>query len=228
MKWFKHDSNASSDAKLERVIMKYGLKGYGLYWYCLELIAANVKESCITFELEHDAEVISHRTGINYELVQEMMTYMVNLGLFENKDGTITCLKMAKRLDQSMTSNPDMRKIINKLKGKGNKNHDLVMTESCKKRVDKIRLEERESKALSNKILLPKEFKLSDDMEDYVIKKNSSFDPSAIFSKFINYHTAQGTKAENWDAMFKKWVDDEKQITPGSNDVVDNRFANAI
>jgi|GEM_PF-1418769 len=142
MRWFKHDSDARSDAKLERVIMKYGMQGYGLYWYCIELIAANVDERCITFELEHDAEVISHRTGINYELVQEMMTYMVKLNLFENQNGMITCLTLAKRLDQSMSSNPNMRSIIKKLKGGLIQNHDSVMPQSCKTRLDKNRAEE--------------------------------------------------------------------------------------
>ena len=75
------------------------MQGYGLYWYCLELVAANVEKHRLTFDLEHDAEVIAHDTGIHYELVQEMMTYMVDLGLFENSDGRITCLKMALRTD---------------------------------------------------------------------------------------------------------------------------------
>lgn len=103
------------------------MTGYGLYWYCLELIAGNVDQKNITFELEHDAEIIAHDTGINVQLVNEMMAYMIDLGLFENRDGVISCLKMASRLDQSMTSNPEMRKIINGLKGE---NHDTVMTKS--------------------------------------------------------------------------------------------------
>ena len=75
------------------------MQGYGLYWYCLELIAANVEKHNLTFDLEHDSEVISHDTGIHYELVQEMMQFMVELGLFENTTGRITCLKMALRTD---------------------------------------------------------------------------------------------------------------------------------
>ena len=39
MKWIKHDTNANQDAKLKKLRMKYGLEGYGMYWYCLELIA---------------------------------------------------------------------------------------------------------------------------------------------------------------------------------------------
>ena len=100
IKWFKHDSDAHADAKLERVRIKYGMAGYGLYWYCLELVARTVDKHNLSFELEHDAEIIAHRTGIHRDLVQEMMAYMVDIGLFESSQGRITCLKMVKRLDE--------------------------------------------------------------------------------------------------------------------------------
>ena len=126
MKWFKHDSDAGSDAKLLRVRMKYGMEGYGLYWHCLELIVGGIDESNLTFELEHDAEIIAHQTGIHYERVQEMMAYMVEQGLFENRNGNITCMKLLKRLDKSMTSNKSFRAMLDTAK----ENHDSVMTKS--------------------------------------------------------------------------------------------------
>ena len=76
------------------------MEGYGLYWYCLELVAQNVEAHNLSFELEHDAEIIANDTGIHYELVQEMMTYMVDLSLFERSEGIITCLKLAMRTDE--------------------------------------------------------------------------------------------------------------------------------
>lgn len=100
MKWFKHDSNASLDAKLQRLRLKYGLEGYGMYWYLLESIARNVEIHNLTFELEEDAELIAAATNIHYERVQEMMLFMCELGLFENADGRIVCLKMASRTDE--------------------------------------------------------------------------------------------------------------------------------
>lgn len=126
MQWVKHDTNANQDAKLKKLRMKYGLEGYGLYWYCIELIAADIDQNNLTFELEHDAEIISFDTGIHIERVNEMMAHMVNLGLFEASNNTITCLKLLKRLDQSMTSNKQMRSLITK--AKEGKNHDSVMT----------------------------------------------------------------------------------------------------
>jgi hypothetical protein len=81
-----------------------------------------------------------------------MMNYFSNLGLFENSDGTISCLKLAKRLDQSMTSSSDMRKVIATLKKSNEvmtshdeslKNHDKVMTQSGLVMQDKIRLDKK-------------------------------------------------------------------------------------
>lgn len=136
MKWIKHDTDANQDAKLQNVMLDYGLEGYGLYWYCIELIAGNVSKENITFELEHDARIIARNTGSTAQKVEEMMRYFVDLGLFESSEGVITCMKLARRLDSSMTSNPEMRKIISQLK-----NHDPVMTESDKVMQDKTRLD---------------------------------------------------------------------------------------
>lgn len=99
MKWFKHESAANMDAKLQEVLLDYGLEGYGLYWYCLELVASNVEPSNLTFELEHDCRVIARNTGSTVQRIQEMMTRFVDLGLFESSGGIVTCLKLAKSSD---------------------------------------------------------------------------------------------------------------------------------
>lgn len=139
MKWFKHDSCANMDAKLQEVLLDYGLEGYGLYWYCIELISSKVSKDNITFYLEHDSRIIARNTGSTVQKVQEMMNRFIELGLFESQNGFITCYKLAKRLDQSMTSNADMRQVIGLLKSQ---NHDSIMTESRKVMQEENRLEE--------------------------------------------------------------------------------------
>ena len=135
-------------------MLDYGLEGYGLYWYCIELIAGKVDKDNITFDLEHDARIIAKNTGSTPQKVEEMMRYFVKTGLFEDSSGVITCFKLALRLDKSMTSNAEMRGII-----EGLKNHDSVMTKSAKPMQDKNRLEEsrvEESRVDKNKDLPPK------------------------------------------------------------------------
>jgi hypothetical protein len=125
MKWFKHDSDANMDARVQEVLLDYGLEGYGLYWYCIELITQKIDSDKITFELEHDARVIARNTGSSVERVETIMKKFVELGLFENSEGIITCMKLAKRLDKSMSNSPKMREFIGRMRTSAN-----VMTPS--------------------------------------------------------------------------------------------------
>ena len=151
MEWFRHDSNANLDEKLQEVLLDYGLEGYGLYWYCIELIVGKTSSDNITFELKHDARVIARNTSSTPQRVEEMMKRFIHLGLFENEDNKITCLKVAKRLMSSATSNPQMRSIIQDIKQRydtaiNTEHHDGVMTASKIISPDKIRLDNIDKK----------------------------------------------------------------------------------
>ena len=135
MRWFKHDADALTDAKIKKLIRKYGATGYAVYFHCLELIAGDISETNITFELEHDAEIIADdlritgdttKSGVDY--VNEIVSYIVNLGLFECSSNRIFCFKMLKRIDSSMLSaSSKMRGLIVDAK----QNYEKVMTKSC-------------------------------------------------------------------------------------------------
>jgi hypothetical protein len=232
MKWYKHDSNAHMDAKLRKVRIKYGMEGYGLYWYCLELIAQEVDEHNLSFELEHDAEIIGYDTNIDQERVQEMMETMCNLGLFENKSGVITCLKMAKRLDQSMTSNPKMRGLIASVR----KNHDNVMTTSCQNHdgvmQDKTRLDKtRNNRTVINNTnaaeIVAGEFAqfgidlFKPSPEDMAYCEDLELaEPFEIISAHFRIHHGElmtlATES-HWSRLFRGWVEKNKLPSSFSN-----------
>ena len=146
MKWFKHDSIALHDAKIQKLIMKYGIAGYGLYFACVEIIAGNLTPQNITFELEHDSEILAHLFSIDTLKVEEIIKYCVSLGLFEvnPSNNRITCLKLAKRLDGTMSQNGEIKRILTddsfkKLIETTNNLKEFKVTEN---RLDKSRLEE--------------------------------------------------------------------------------------
>ena len=117
MKWFRHMTKAREDRAVEKLIIEFGVKGYGLYFYCLELIAGTLDAQNITFELEPDAEILARRLGMDTLEVERIMHKCIELGLFELSDaGRITCLKIGKYLDTSTTSNPEIRKIAKNAK----------------------------------------------------------------------------------------------------------------
>lgn len=196
MKWFKHESSAHMNAKLTKLRIKYGMEGYGLYWYCLELIANEVDGNKFTFELEHDAEIISHHTNIHYELVNEMMTFMVNLGLFEEKEGIITCLKLAKRLDERWTKSDELKKVI-----RGSE--DLHKKVSRGLALDKNRLEENRKEKKNRGFSPPTPQEVQSYLDEKGIKDFTGED-------FVNFYAATDwyrgkTKIKSWRHCVGTW-----------------------
>lgn len=142
MKWFKHDSDANRDPKLEKLLMKYGAEGYAAYWLCLELIAAPIDKTNLNFELEHDAEILAYRLKMDSVKVEEIMHYMVGLSLFEISQTSqrITCMKLAYRLENSIVKNPQLKQ-IQELMASDPGQSEIIPDNLGKVRLDKTRLD---------------------------------------------------------------------------------------
>lgn len=214
MKWFKHDSDANMDGRLQEILLDYGLEGYGLYFYCLELIVNKIDVDNLNFELEHDSRIIARNTGSTPQKVTEMMKRFIELGLFQNSDGRITCLKLLQRLDKSMTSNVKMRNLIDQAKN----NHDAVMTKSCLSH-DKV--------MLNPDLVMQEEIRL--DKKRLEKKVISRFTPPSLeevilycrerknsveANKFIDHYEANGwmrgkNKIKDWKACVRTWESKE-------------------
>lgn len=214
MKWFKHDSDASLDAKLKRVRQKYGMEGYGLYWYCLELVAQTVEKHNLTFELEHDAELIGIDTNIHQERVQEMMSDFIKWRLFENTDGVITCLKMASRTDeytQQLMRSQDTLPILS-----------LDTPDNIRGKVRGIRREEKRREESKQGRFTPPTFS---EVSDYCNERKNRINPQS----FIDYYATSGwtrgkNKIKDWKACIRTWEQRENESPKKQKD----QFAGAI
>jgi len=204
MKWFKHDSNALHDAKIEKLIMKYGIEGYGLYFACVEIIASELTPENITFELEHDAEILAHKFKVDTLLVENIMKYCVELGLFEvNNENRIMCLKLAKRLDISTSQNPEIKKLID------NNNYKKLLESNSRldqKRIDKTRIDIRKDAPFQKPTL--------DEIKKYLKEKNIL---SVNASRFWNFYESKGwmvgkNKMRNWHAAVGTWTKDGEGV----------------
>jgi hypothetical protein len=207
--WYKHDTNATTDAKIRKLIIKYGAEGYAIYFHCLELIAADLNENNITFELEHDAEIIADNLKIKstpecaaIDKVNEIMQYIIELNLFQESEGRIFCFKLLKRLDTSMTSSPKFRALIQKAK----ENHDEVMTDhddimQDKIRKDKIRKDKKE--------FIPPTL---GQIKEYIEKESLLVDPELFITCYEenDWHDKYGNKVKNWKLKVRTWHNKEK------------------
>jgi hypothetical protein len=211
MKWFKHDSDASNDAKIKKLIIRHGAVGYAVYFHCIELITADISENNLTYELEHDSEIIadnlkitgdSTKSGI--EIVENIMKTIINLGLFNESNNKIVCYKLAKRLDSSMTSNPKFREQIKK-------SHDLIMIESCKTRLEETRLDNtrkeknKKSTPKAEKKLFLDCVKLTDSEYQKLLDKFNLEDTLDKIEKLNNYIMSKGKKYSSHYHTILNW-----------------------
>jgi len=209
VKWFKHDANAAIDSKLQRIKLKYGMEGYGLYWYLLECIARTVESHNLTFELEEDAELISAATGIHHERCEEMMRYMVSIKLFELSQGRIFCLKMADRTDeytQKLIRNAQQLPSLPEAP-------DSVPTKSrqCPDKVPPNRTEQNrtEQKRIDKKVcrFTPPNY---EQVDAYCQERKNIIDSE----KFVDFYTSKNwmvgkTKMKDWKACVRTWEKSE-------------------
>jgi len=197
MKWFKHDSDAGNDAKLRKLRLKYGATGYGIYWYLLELVARNVEKHNLTFELEHDADLVADDFKLSSELVQEMMHFMVSQGLFENNaEGRITCLKMRTRTDEYTT----------KLLHKANSCPDNVPTTSGQSpRKSELREEKRREEKRRE---IPPSF---EEAQEFFTQKGYGHCTSRFMSYYegVGWKTNRGKKITDWRRAASGWMSRE-------------------
>jgi nucleoid DNA-binding protein len=144
LKWFKHNAHSLREAAIERLIMEYGIDGYGLYYACMEMIAGNISMNNLTFELDHDVELIAHKFKMDTIRVGKIMHRCIELGLFQMAEsGKIQCLVLAKMLDESISKNHYVKEMKKEIQAqlKNNSGNIPETLQSDKIRLDKIRLD---------------------------------------------------------------------------------------
>jgi len=177
------------------------MEGYGLYWYCLELIAQNVEKHNLSFELEHDAEIIAADTGIHFELVQEMMMFMVDLQLFESDNGIITCLKLASRTDEYTQK---LIKQLGSVPTPSRQSPDKVRSN----RIEKKRKEKKKEGAArlpQGGKRCPDDFELSAGLSSFAMNRGFTLtDTQEELAKFKDCEFPRPHK--DWPATWRNWI----------------------
>jgi len=223
MKWFKHDANASMNAKLKKLMLKFGLEGYGLYWYCIELVAQQVEPHNLTFELEHDSEIIGHSVGISKEKVQVIMQYMIYLNLFEGSDGVITCLKLAKRVDEYTQKLLKNRDTLPMMSGQNPTKSALLDKNRIEQnRIDKNKYRERRNTSNKECVTQSNSLIISNGRCKNLKEASNFFNelghPQEA-EKFFDYYDSNGWKVgrhsmKDWKAAARNWCRRIKEKQP--------------
>lgn len=249
MNWYKHDTDALSDAKVKKLILKYGTDGYAVYFHCLELIAGDIKETNLTFELEHDSEIIADNLKIKgtpqqsgIDRVNEIMRYIVDVGLFDESNNKIFCFKLLKRLDLSMTSSTKLRELISFAKENHDKvmiRHDKVMQEE--KRIEEIKIkenrrEENEGCDKSPPTPIKKESKrfippTLEEVKNEMASLNHLEEAEPFYYHYDANGWTQGAKSKplvSWKSAARSWLIRSRKFAPAKKELPVHRRTTSL
>lgn len=84
MKWFKHETDAHMNLKLQAIIEKFGLEALGYYWICIELVGGQSEN----FQIKPDKmwkSYLSRVTGLDTEKQDQYLEFFADLNLIDKK-----------------------------------------------------------------------------------------------------------------------------------------------
>lgn len=221
MKWFKHTTDVNLDAKKKKLLMRYGVNGYGLFYYCVEIIAGCFTSENITFELEHDSQIIAHDLKMDSAVVEEIMKYCIGIGLFQfnNRSEKIVYLGLMDQIDNSTSQSA----YIKNLKCSEN----FKQLKDSDSRVDKSRVDK--SKTRARRDFIPPTI---EEVKAYIVEHNYSVDPVQFFNYYneSGWKDARGNPVRNWKQKIITWhgrakKDAQKDTRPTTVDEIRRAYA---
>jgi len=197
MKWFKHFSHSKYDPKIMRLIQKFGLRGYGLYFAILESIAFRLTTDEPYPDLEENSQDIATFFGEDTVVIEEIMLFCMNQGLFQQDEnsGRLMCLKLLTHLDNTMSNNPEIKSILSNFKKLEETSRNLKQIRLDKNRLDKNK---EGAKAPTHKRFVPPTV---EEVKAYCKERHNKIDPQA----FIDFYEVRGWKPKGYTTQMKDW-----------------------
>lgn len=133
MRWFKHDCDMHTDLKIQSLMEKHGLEGYGIFNLCLEMVGKEGRGGRINGQLRWRQGICKVAGWSEDGKLDKILETMAELGLICSKSlkyGNLYIPKFIKRADNYTTQ---------KLRRDYEETTKNIPPE--KKRIDKIRTE---------------------------------------------------------------------------------------
>jgi hypothetical protein len=89
--YFSHDYNAANDVKILFLRQKYGIEGYGVYWFIVESLAQSGGELPLSI-----IPVLSMQMQVDVKMVEDIIT---SFGLFVSRGTIFVSERLLNHLD---------------------------------------------------------------------------------------------------------------------------------
>ena len=206
--YFQHDYNAANDEKILYLRSIYGMQGYGLYWYFIELMHQS-PDSKLKCKLING---IAYQLNIDIDLLLSYYNNCIDIELFIT-DGN---LYWSERVLINKELQDEKRKIKSFAGKKGMEKRwgitedNIVITENNKGKESKL----KESKVKETKVKVSRQTLFSEtQFLDIEIFKSAFIGTQYEEANFAYYHEviknwsdSKGEKKLDWIATAKNWM----------------------
>lgn len=198
--FFSHDLHGRNDGKLQRVLMKHGLKGIGAFWCIVEMLYENegvlMRTECerIAFELRVDCDFI--------------LSMIDDFDLFQNDGDVFYSKSVLNRLETINAKRDKAKKSAEIRWGYAN----ALRTQSDGNAVKESKEKKSNSIGQEEKIRFVKPNR--DDVRAYMIELNMA----DLSQRFVDYYESNGWRVgrnamKDWKAAVRTWKQQNNEKT---------------
>ena len=135
--YFSHDFNARSDIKIKKLIMKYGILGYGIYWCIVEDLYQNANA------LPMDCESIAYELRTSPDVIESIIK---DFDLFIYDDFNFGSLSVQRRIDERNSKSLKARESAYKRWNKSDANANAMRMHSDSNAIKESKGKEKKRK----------------------------------------------------------------------------------
>lgn len=102
MKWFKHETDAHTNLKLQAIVDVFGFEIYGYYWLCIELVGLQGGDKFLLKAEKFWKNYLKKQSGIEIETQDKYLEAFANQNLIDKKalnKGNLSIPKLGERSD---------------------------------------------------------------------------------------------------------------------------------
>lgn len=198
--FFSHDLHGRNDGKLQRVLMKHGLKGIGAFWCIVEMLYENegvlMRTECerIAFELRVDCDFI--------------LSMIDDFDLFQNDGDVFYSNSVLNRLETINAKRDKAKKSAEIRWGYANALRTQSEGNAVKESKEKKSIDIEKDK--TTRFVKPNR----DDVRAYMIELNMA----DLSQRFVDYYESNGWRVgrnamKDWKAAVRTWKQQNNEKT---------------
>jgi len=205
---FTHDVNSASDIKMEKLIVKYGMLGYGTFWFITEQLYG---DQHAMLDITTDAlAALAKKASLKPALLKEIINYCIDLKLWHYDTGYIYSIRVNETISK-IKDTTKKRSAAGKLGAMARNNVDI---EAAKDKVKKLLGEIKDDQLLPAK---PVPYLFDVQRELSVLQQEALND-----NDFILSITQLGCPAENISMWLNRFT--KEQMGDGNKKMSEREY----